>query len=76
MEENREWARLLTMRRVERATSGQAESLYLGTTTQLSAEEMAQAYKGLSEVEPTFREQKSTLKVRHVPRQGEQTVSL
>lgn len=38
----------------------------LRTTTQLSAEEVAQAYKGLWRVERTFREQKSTLEVRPI----------
>jgi hypothetical protein len=38
----------------------------LRTTTKLSAEEVAQAYKGLWRVERTFREQKSTLEVRPI----------
>jgi hypothetical protein len=38
----------------------------LRTTTGLSAEEVAQAYKGLWRVERTFREQKSTLEVRPI----------
>jgi transposase len=38
----------------------------LRTTTQLSAEEVAQAYKGLWRVERTFREQKSTLQIRPI----------
>jgi hypothetical protein len=38
----------------------------LRTTTKLSAEEVAQAYKGLWRVERTFREQKSTLQVRPI----------
>jgi len=38
----------------------------LRTTTELSAEEVAQAYKGLWRVERTFREQKSTLEIRPI----------
>ena len=38
----------------------------LRTTTDLSAEEVAQAYKGLWRVERTFREQKSTLQIRPI----------
>jgi transposase len=38
----------------------------LRTTTELSAEEVARAYKGLWRVERTFREQKSTLQVRPI----------
>jgi hypothetical protein len=38
----------------------------LRTTTRLSAEEVAQAYKSLWRVERTFREQKSTLEVRPI----------
>jgi hypothetical protein len=38
----------------------------LRTTTRLSAEEVAQAYKGLWRVERTFREQKSTLEIRPI----------
>jgi len=38
----------------------------LRTTTKISAEEVAQAYKGLWRVERTFREQKSTLEVRPI----------
>ena len=38
----------------------------LRTTTDLSAEEVAQAYKGLWRVERTFREQKSTLEIRPI----------
>jgi len=38
----------------------------LRTTTKLSAEEVAQAYKGLWRVERTFREQKSTLQIRPI----------
>jgi len=38
----------------------------LRTTTELPAEEVAQAYKGLWRVERTFREQKSTLEIRPI----------
>lgn len=38
----------------------------LRTTTDLSAQEVAQAYKGLWRVERTFREQKSTLEIRPI----------
>jgi hypothetical protein len=38
----------------------------LRTTTDLSAEEVAQVYKGLWRVERTFREQKSTLQIRPI----------
>jgi transposase len=38
----------------------------LRTTTALSAQEVAQAYKGLWRVERTFREQKSTLRIRPI----------
>jgi transposase len=71
---NRGYARLLKTRRgaweIDYEAVKKDERLdgkfVLRTTTKLSAEEVAQAYKGLWRVERTFREQKSTLEVRPI----------
>jgi hypothetical protein len=71
---NRGYARFLKTRRgaweIDQEAVKRDERLdgkfVLRTTTRLSAEEVAQAYKGLWRVERTFREQKSTLEVRPI----------